>query len=1036
MHTAEPADTHAAEWRARYPNRDISRLGTPPPPRFRPAVGDVPAAPITHTGIATRQLGRAFRSDPMHTRGRTVRALVVPAALALAGAARAQTAPLQSHNTVIVRDSGALGLPESGGPIQGTVAQRVWSTEVSVAGASWLRLHLGETTLAGDPDDGTGACLLITSVLDGAQQRLDARSLKEWGGSSAYMNGDAVIVELFVHPGTPPSRIRLVGATAGDPHPVNPESICGVDDRVPRSDPRVGRLLPTGCTAWMPYDGNYVNRFITAGHCVANAQAGLVVEFNVPPSATSGAVVHPPPQSQFPVDPLSIKSTGAAPVGQDAATFQTFSNSNTKLHARIAQGEGAFITLGAALPNNQVLRIDGYGLVETPVSATWNQLGKTHTGPYTGKSGSQIQYRVDTTGGNSGAPVVNNAGDFAFGIHTHGGCDSLPGSFNSGTDYSLPALQTFLASPTGIVAAYDPVVHEVLSTPLTGTNAGNPGGTIFFDLDVLTSQPLRINGLKLNIDNNGAATNLDDPFTFAVYTTPGSAVGKELDINQWTKVAEGYGMPNAEGGYSFGALKVPFDLAQYQSYGMAVVLNAAGGHACTNGNGSNETFSNSELRLTGRSATNGPFSGGFVFSPRVFNGALCTTILEPQGQCEETLFAGNVFTSSGGMVYFDVVTGDDPIHISGIDANVYGVGSQVTAKIYTSPGGRTGKQNNPGAWNLHGTGTGVSAGLNNATHLALNNHFSFNPNTTTGVAVSIETASPLQFGIEATTASGAYLVYTGQHFTMNFGETTPSSFGGAIAAGRVWNARLCYSVDLGSCGLSPLNSNQRPANPTLESRNSNWPCPGVGAQQIADNFSAPEPFMYKRVWLYGVYLGLQVVPPAQAFDINIYADHPTLPGPGALLKSYSISGIVPKDTGGFATGFPPGHRIYVFEIELPTPFIAQANTTYWLSPVGNSCGYTFSWQFAGPGGAYASRPNAQSAWTTLGNAGNFAFAVCGQPNDCEPDCDLSGTLTIADFGCFQTKFVLHDPYADCNNDLQFTIADFGCFQTKFVQGCP
>ncbi len=56
--------------------------------------------------------------------------------------------------------------------------------------------------------------------------------------------------------------------------------------------------------------------------------------------------------------------------------------------------------------------------------------------------------------------------------------------------------------------------------------------------------------------------------------------------------------------------------------------------------------------------------------------------------------------------------------------------------------------------------------------------------------------------------------------------------------------------------------------------------------------------------------------------------------------------------------------------------------------------------------------------------------------DCYPDCNTDGSLTIADFGCFQTKFVAGDPYADCNGVGGLTIADFGCFQTKFVAGCP
>ena len=55
---------------------------------------------------------------------------------------------------------------------------------------------------------------------------------------------------------------------------------------------------------------------------------------------------------------------------------------------------------------------------------------------------------------------------------------------------------------------------------------------------------------------------------------------------------------------------------------------------------------------------------------------------------------------------------------------------------------------------------------------------------------------------------------------------------------------------------------------------------------------------------------------------------------------------------------------------------------------------------------------------------------------CYPDCNTDGQLTVADFGCFQTKFVAGDPYADCNGDGQRTVADFGCFQTRFVTGCP
>ncbi len=58
------------------------------------------------------------------------------------------------------------------------------------------------------------------------------------------------------------------------------------------------------------------------------------------------------------------------------------------------------------------------------------------------------------------------------------------------------------------------------------------------------------------------------------------------------------------------------------------------------------------------------------------------------------------------------------------------------------------------------------------------------------------------------------------------------------------------------------------------------------------------------------------------------------------------------------------------------------------------------------------------------------------PAPCYPDCNADGSLTIADFGCFQGKFANQDPYADCNQSGTLTIADFGCFQTKFALGCP
>ncbi|MFM9996164.1 MAG: S8 family serine peptidase [Phycisphaerales bacterium] len=60
------------------------------------------------------------------------------------------------------------------------------------------------------------------------------------------------------------------------------------------------------------------------------------------------------------------------------------------------------------------------------------------------------------------------------------------------------------------------------------------------------------------------------------------------------------------------------------------------------------------------------------------------------------------------------------------------------------------------------------------------------------------------------------------------------------------------------------------------------------------------------------------------------------------------------------------------------------------------------------------------------------------PDECEcrPDFNGDGSLTVADFGAFQSAYVLAQPCADFNGDGQHSVADFGAFQTGYVLGCP
>ncbi len=101
----------------------------------------------------------------------------------------------------------------------------VWSTIVSIDGANWVRLRFSEGVL---PETASGdAYLRITSLFDGAVQTLNQRTLGEWNSTSAYFNGESVLVELILPPGDAWAAVGIDGAWAGIPGANEPESICG-----------------------------------------------------------------------------------------------------------------------------------------------------------------------------------------------------------------------------------------------------------------------------------------------------------------------------------------------------------------------------------------------------------------------------------------------------------------------------------------------------------------------------------------------------------------------------------------------------------------------------------------------------------------------------------------------------------------------------------------------------------------------------------------------------------------------------------------
>jgi len=360
--------------------------------------------------------------------------------------ADAQTAPLQQLDVKVFLDSGTVQSPADG-------RTAVFSGVVETPGMTWLRLTFDEVVLGDAPRGSDPTVLRLTSLLDGAVQTLDWPTLLEWKHTSAYFNGDAVRVEIIADPGAAPSRVKTTHAWAGTGGStiLGDKSICGpTDDRELSDDPRAARVVPIGCTVWMINDYNHC--FLTAGHCIASGFQ--VVEFNVPLSDPYGGLVHPEPKDQYSIDDASIQTNYGQGVGNDWAYFGCFENSETGKTPYQAQGDYYMLAMPPTVIDQQI-RITGYGTTSPPVPDEWNQVQKTHVGPFVTSSGSTLGYATDTTGGNSGSPVINEDTGQAIGIHTHGGCDYA--GENSGTGANHPGLQDALANPQGVCIPQPPV---------------------------------------------------------------------------------------------------------------------------------------------------------------------------------------------------------------------------------------------------------------------------------------------------------------------------------------------------------------------------------------------------------------------------------------------------------------------------------------------------------------------------------------------------------------------------------------------------
>lgn len=129
------------------------------------------------------------------------------------------------------------------------------------------------------------------------------------------------------------------------------------------------------------------------------------LHFNVPASTGSGTIVAPPVADQYPIDTTSFQSSNGG-VGNDWGYFGAFPNSNTGLTPWQAYRTAFDVQLPPSSTSGNQIRITGFG-VDT---GSANQTTQTHVGSLTSITTSSLSYNADTTGGNSGSPVVDGKG--------------------------------------------------------------------------------------------------------------------------------------------------------------------------------------------------------------------------------------------------------------------------------------------------------------------------------------------------------------------------------------------------------------------------------------------------------------------------------------------------------------------------------------------------------------------------------------------------------------------------------------------------
>lgn len=300
-----------------------------------------------------------------------------------------------------------------------------WIIIAATKGGMAVRLRFDHWHL---PD---GAMLVVTSTLTGESAELDANDLESWYGFTPAFNGSEVLVELVSLDVATVKIGSVIGLDVFD-EPVDPDKdLCGPDDRIRDTTSAVARQWTGGlCTASLIATGEH---FVSAGHC-GPVPAGAFVEFDPPDSTDRGTRRLAPPERQFPINTPSVRIdndwvTAPCPsdpsrdcivsLGDDGMIYRVNRNVDGRLPGQV-RPESLAIALrepGGGTP----LRKWGCG-VTIPETSTLNRTMKRADGSLdefqTRDNGSYAIYDIDSTGGDSGGPLIDQTLGVAIAVNS------------------------------------------------------------------------------------------------------------------------------------------------------------------------------------------------------------------------------------------------------------------------------------------------------------------------------------------------------------------------------------------------------------------------------------------------------------------------------------------------------------------------------------------------------------------------------------------------------------------------------------------